>query len=455
MEKQKDNKLGIMEVNKLMLSMGIPMVISMVLQAVYNIVDSAFISNMAHNGEEALNALTLAFPVQMFMVAISIGTGVGANALLSRSLGQGDKEKVNMTSGNAMFLGAVIYIVFLLFGIFGVNAYISTQTSNNLIKEMASDYLSICTNISFGIVFFAMFEKLLQSTGRSIFATIAQIAGAVTNVILDPIMIYGLLGCPEMGVKGAAYATVIGQIVSMVLGLVFHLKFNVEIKNNLKYCKPNKMIIKQIYTIGLPAIIAQALMSFMTYGLNIILVKLGESYVTAYGLYYKIQQFILFAAFGLRDAITPIVSYNYGMGSKERVRKGVKCGLLYTTVVMLIGFVALEIFASSLSSIFGLSGETQRICISAMRVISVSFVFAGINIALQGVFQGINSGIPSLIISLLRQFVLVLPVAYLFTLVVKWNYSLDFLIWTTFIIAEVVTSIVAVILFKKENIFSK
>lgn len=455
MEKQKENKLGTMEVNKLMLSMGIPMVISMVLQTVYNIVDSAFISNMAHNGEEALNALTLAFPVQMLMVAISIGTGVGANALLSRSLGQGDKEKVNMTSGNAMFLGAVIYIVFLLFGIFGVNAYISTQTSNDLIKEMASDYLSICTIISFGIVFFAMFEKLLQSTGRSIFATIAQIAGAVTNVILGPIMIYGLLGCKEMGVKGAAYATVIGQIVSMVLGLVFHLRFNVEIKNSLKYCRPNIMIIKQIYTIGLPAIIAQALMSFMTYGLNIILVKVGESYVTAYGLYYKIQQFILFAAFGLRDAITPIVSFNYGMGSKERVRKGVKFGLLYTTVVMLVGFVALEIFASPLSSVFGLSGETQRICISAMRVISVSFVFAGINIALQGVFQGINSGIPSLVISLLRQFVLVLPVAYLFTIIAKENNSLDFLIWTTFIIAEVVTSIVAVILFKKENIFSK
>lgn len=452
---EKQSKLGTMEINKLMLSMGIPMVISMVLQAVYNIVDSAFISNMAHNGEEALNALTLAFPVQMFMVAISIGTGVGANALLSRSLGQGDKEKVNLTSGNAMFLGIIIYIVFLLFGIFGVNAYISTQTTNTLIKNMATDYLSICTNISFGIVFFAMFEKLLQSTGRSIFATIAQIAGAVTNVILDPIMIYGLLGCPEMGVKGAAYATVIGQIVSMVLGLVFHIKFNVEIKNSIKYLKPNGMIIKQIYTIGLPAIIAQALMSFMTYGLNIILVKVGESYVTAYGLYYKIQQFILFAAFGLRDAITPIVSYNYGMGSKERVNKGVKCGLKYTTVVMLVGCIALEIFASPLSSIFGLSGETQNICISAMRVISISFVFAGINIALQGVFQGINSGIPSLVISLLRQFVLVLPVAYLFTLVVKENNSLDFLLWTTFIIAEVITSVVAVIFFKKEKLSEK
>lgn len=455
MEKVQQNKLGQMPINKLMLSMGIPMVISMVLQAVYNIVDSAFISNMATNGEEALNALTLAFPVQMFMVAISIGTGVGANALLSRSLGEGNSEKVSTTSGNAMFLGLIIYIVFFLFGIFGIDVYISSQTTNPIIKEMATDYLSICTFVSFGIVYFAMFEKLLQSTGRSMFATIAQIAGAVTNVVLDPIMIYGLLGCPELGVKGAAYATVIGQIVSMILGLVFHLKFNVEIKNNPKYFKPNKTVIKQIYIIGFPAIIAQALMSFMTYGLNIILVTVGESYVTAYGLYYKIQQFILFAAFGLRDAITPIVSFNYGMGSRERVNKSIKCGLLYTTVVMVLGVLVLEVFANPLSAVFGLSGETQNICISAMRVISISFVFAGINIALQGVFQGINSGLPSLIISVLRQFVLVLPVIYLFTLIVKSNTNLDFLLWVTFIIAEVVTSIVAVLLFKRENAWGK
>lgn len=208
------NKMGTMPVNKLMLSMGIPMILSMVLQAVYNIVDSAFVSNMKSGGEEAINALTLAFPVQMLMVAMAIGTGVGANALLSKSLGQKDSEKVNRTAGNAVFLGGVIYAVFLIFGIFGINLYINSQTNNNEIAQMATDYLRICCILSFGIVFFSIFEKLLQSTGRSLYSTAAQIAGAVTNMILDPVMIYGLLGCPELSVKGAAYATVIGQCVS-------------------------------------------------------------------------------------------------------------------------------------------------------------------------------------------------------------------------------------------------
>lgn len=284
------------------------MIISMVLQAFYNIVDSAFVSNMTENGEAALNALTLAFPMQMLMVAIGIGTGVGTNALTAKSLGQGDKAKASRAAGNSQFLAAVIYFAFLLFGIFGVRFYISTQTSNQLIFDMAGDYLTICCVVSPGIVFFSVYEKLLQATGHSMYSTIAQIAGAVTNIVLDPIMIYGLIGCPEMGVRGAAYATVIGQCVSGILGLIFHLKINKDISNKIQYFKPSGAIIKEIYAIGLPAIIAQALMSVMTYGLNIILGTISEVMVTAYGLYYKIQQFILFAAFGLRDAITPIVA---------------------------------------------------------------------------------------------------------------------------------------------------
>ena len=267
----KTDKMGQMPVNKLMLTMGLPMIISMVLQALYNIVDSAFISNMAENGEAALTALTLAFPMQMLMVAIGIGTGVGTNALLAKSLGQGNKEKASKVAGNSQFLALIIYIVFLLFGIFGVRLYISTQTANELIYNMGVDYLTICCVISPGIVFFSVYEKLLQACGHSMFSTIAQIAGAITNIILDPIMIYGLLGCPEMGVKGAAYATVIGQCVSWILALIFHLKVNKDIMNKRKYFKPSAQVIKGIYSIGLPAIIAQALMSIMTYGLNIIL----------------------------------------------------------------------------------------------------------------------------------------------------------------------------------------
>ena len=447
------SKMAKMPVNKLMINMGIPMIISMMLQAVYNIVDSAFVANMAGTGEMALNALTLAFPVQMLMVAIGIGTGVGVNALLAKSMGQGDKEKASKTAGNGVFLMAVIYVVFLLFGLFGTEAYIKTQTQNPVIAEMAVDYLKICCGWSFGILYFSLYEKVLQATGKSMYSTIAQIMGAVVNIILDPIMIYGWLGCPEMGVKGAAYATVIGQIASAAVGLVLHLKANKEIKNGVSYMKPEGEIISGIYSIGFAAIIAQALMSIMTYLLNVIFVRVGENVVTAYGLYYKIQQFILFAAFGLRDAITPIVSFNHGMGSKERVKDGIKYGLFYTLGIMLIGFVGLEILAEPFAGIFGLSGETKALCVSAMRIISISYVFAGANIAFQGIFQALDSGMESLIISVCRQFLFVIPVAYLFSNMVVSGTAGTWLVWSTFIIAEVLSVLVSLFFMRrvKEN----
>lgn len=439
------NKLGTVKVSKLMLTMGIPMILSMMLQALYNIVDSAFVSNMPVNGEMALNALTLAFPVQMLMVAIGIGTGVGTNALLSKSIGQGDYEKASKVAGNSLFLAIVIFALFFLFGWFGVDMYASTQTANPEIKDMVVTYLRICCTISVGIVFFSIFEKLLQAAGHSMYSTIAQVSGALINIILDPVLIYGWLGLPAMGVAGAAYATVIGQIASALLGLVFHLSKNKEISNSLKYMKPNLKIIKSIYSIGLPAIIAQALMSVMTYGMNIILGSISESVVTAYGLYYKVQQFVLFAAFGLRDAITPIVSFNHGMRSKVRVKAGIKYGILYTIIIMLVGLVLIEVPAVPISSVFGLSGETQAICISAMRIISVSFIFAGINIAYQGIFQALDGGFESLIISVLRQFLFVLPVAWGFSILARQSDNMIWTVWTTFIIAEVLSCIAATI----------
>lgn len=445
------NKMGTMPINKLMLSMSIPMILSMMLQAVYNIVDSAFVAKMPGTGEMALNALTLAFPVQMLMVAVGIGTGVGTNALLSKSVGQGDMEKASHVSGNSMFLGFVIYILFLLFGLYGVDFYAATQTANPEIREMVVSYLQICCVGSIGIVFFSIFEKLLQATGHSVFSTIAQISGAVINIILDPILIYGWFGLPALGIKGAAYATIIGQIASALFGLIFHLKQNNDIKNGRSYMRPDFQIIKRIYSIGLPAIIAQALMSVMTYGMNIILGNINEAAVTAYGLYYKVQQFILFAAFGLRDAITPIVSFNYGMGSKHRIKEGIKYGLLYTTVIMLLGLIVIELFAAPFSALFGLSGETQTICISAMRIISLSFIFAGINIAYQGIFQALNGGLESFVISVLRQFVFVLPVAWGFSLLAHQSSELLWTIWTTFIIAELFSCMVATIFMKKIN----
>lgn len=404
--KEQNNKMAAMPVGRLMLTTGIPMILSMMLQAVYNIVDSAFVSNMSANGEAALNALTLAFPVQMLMVAIGIGTGVGTNALLARSLGERNFEKANRTSGNSIFLGIVIYMLFLLFGIFGTHSYIASQSSNPLITEMASSYLGICCVFSMGNVFYAIFEKLLQATGRSLFSTISQVAGAVINIILDPILIYGWCGLPEMGVEGAAYATVIGQIASCIIGLCFHLKYNTEITNKLSYLRPSPSIIREIYSIGLPAIIAQALMAFMTYGLNIILGSINEAVVTAYGLYYKIQQFILFAAFGLRDAITPIISYNYGMRSKKRIQDGI-------------------------------------------RIVSLSFLFAGANVAYQGIFQALESGLESLCISVCRQFLLVLPVAWFFSLLVRYHAAPVWIIWTTFLIAEGLSFLLAAFFMKK------
>lgn len=446
---EKENKMSFMPVNKLMLTMGIPMILSMMLQAVYNIVDSIFVGGMADVGELALNALTLAFPVQMLMVAVGIGTGVGMGAVVSMRLGQKNQAQASKTAGNAFLLAFIIYIVFLLFGIFGVRTYIESQTQNAMIVDMAVSYLGICCILSPGIVFFSIFEKLLQATGKSIYSTIAQIAGAVVNMILDPILIYGWLGLPELGASGAAYATVIGQIVSLVLAAIFHFKKNTEIKNGIIYLKPSLQIIKEIYVIGLPAIIAQALMSVMTYGLNRILVRIDEAVVTAYGLFYKVQQFILFAAFGLRDTITPIVSYNYGKKDEARINSGIKWGLGYTLIIMAVGTIILELFAAPFSAFFGLSGGTKEICISAMRVISISFIFAGANIAFQGIFQALGAGLESLIVSICRQFLFVLPVAWLLSKAAIENKEMIWVVWLTFIIAEGISCIISIIFMKR------
>ena len=444
---QKNNKMREMPVKKLMLSMGVPMILSMALQAVYNIVDSAFVGNMKSGSEEALNALTLAFPVQMLMIALAIGTGVGANALLARTLGQGDSKKAARVAGNSMFLAAVIYIICLLFGIFGVKAYISSQTSNAQVLEMGTSYLKICCVYSFGIVFFSMFEKLLQATGRSLYSTIGQILGAVINIVLDPIMIYGIGPVPEMGVNGAAYATVIGQILSCALLLVFDLKLNREFEHNIKYIKPSLRVIKQIYAIGLPAIIAQALMSIMVYAMNLIL-KFNACAQTAYGLFYKVQQFVLFLAFGLRDAITPIIAFAYGMGNKKRIKDGIKYGLIYTAVLLVFGTLITELFPSAFASLFN-AGQSREFFISAMKIISISFIFAGINVAYQGIFQAIDGGMQSLIVSLLRQLVLILPLAAVFSSFVKSGNASESLIWWAFPITEAVVCLIGCFLLRK------
>ena len=429
-----NNKMREMPVYKLMIQMGIPMILSMALQAVYNIVDSAFVGNMKKGSEAALNALTLVFPVQMLMVAIAIGTGVGTNALLARTLGQGDSKKAAMVAGNSLFLGVIIYVICFLFGIVGVNAYISSQTANPEVLSMGTSYLKICCVLSFGIVFFSLFEKLLQATGRSLYSTIGQVAGAVINIILDPIMIYGIGPVPKMGVEGAAYATVIGQIASAVLLFVFHIKLNKEFEHGFKYMKPDGKIIKEIYAIGLPAIIAQALMSIMVYVMNLIL-KFDASAQTAYGLFYKVQQFVLFLAFGLRDAITPILAFAYGMRSKKRIQDGMKYGIIFTIGLMILGIFITEVFSGQFAALFN-AGSSREYFVGAMRIISISFLFAGINVAYQGIYQALDGGMESLVISLLRQMIIILPLAEIFSVLVKNGQAGVSLIWWAFPITE-------------------
>ena len=433
---EENNKMKNEPVNKLMLQMGVPMILSMALQAVYNIVDSAFVGNMKEGSEAALNALTLVFPIQMLMVALAIGTGVGVNALLARTLGQRNREKASKVAGNGLFLATVIYIICVLFGLFGIKAYISSQTSDALVLSMSVDYLRICCLLSFGVVFFSIFEKLLQATGRSLYSTIGQVTGAIINMILDPILIYGF----NLGVQGAAYATVIGQILSALLLAVFHMRLNKEFDHGLTYTKPNKRIIKEIYSIGLPAIIAQALMSLMVYAMNLIL-KFDASAQTAYGLFYKVQQFVLFMAFGLRDAITPIIAFSYGMQNKKRVKDGIKYGLIYTIVLMVAGTLITELFPNFFATLFN-AGQSRIYFISAVRIISISFLFAGVNIALQGVYQALNGGMESLVVSLLRQAILILPLAWGFSkLVIQYDMDVS-LIWYAFVITEVLSCVV-------------
>jgi multidrug efflux pump len=441
------NKMKDMPVNKLMIQMGIPMILSMALQAVYNIVDSAFVGNMRVGSEAALNALTLVFPVQMLMVAVGIGTGVGTNALLARTLGQGNCEKAAKVAGNSFFLGAIIYAVCLLFGVFGVKVYISSQTLDTEVLTMGISYLKICCVFSFGIILFSLLEKLLQATGRSLYSTIGQVVGAVINIILDPIMIYGIGPVPEMGVKGAAYATVIGQIASAVILLIFHMKLNHEFEHGIKYMKPNAGIIKEIYAIGLPAIIAQALMSIMVYVMNLIL-KFSPSAQTAYGLFYKVQQFVLFLAFGLRDAITPIIAFAYGMRSRKRIQDGIKYGLFYTLILMIVGTAITELFPGAFATLFN-AGQSREYFIGAMRVISLSFIFAGINVAYQGVYQALDGGMESLVISLLRQLVIILPLAGIFSVFVRNGQMSVSLIWWAFPITEMLACIIGYLFLKR------
>ena len=449
MGETKKNKMADAPMKKLFWKMGLPMIVSMVLQALYNVVDSIFVANMGETGAIANQALTIAFPIQILIIAIGVGTGVGLNALLSKSLGEKNQEKVNKVVGNGIFLSICIFIVFLLFGLFGSKWFISLFAGGNSeVLSLGTTYLRICCYLSAGAIGFTVYERFLQSTGKTMLSTIAQISGAVTNIVLDYIFIYPC----KMGVAGAAWATVIGQFVSLILAMIFHYSLNKEVNGSFKYIRPKVGLIKAIYRIGISAAIMQALLSVMMAGMNAIL---GQAHanptilVGSFGIYYKIQQIALFSAFGLSNTIISILSFNYGMKDKERSNDCIKCGVIDTFIVTLVLTIIFEIFAKPLASLFGLTGgsttEIISICATALRIASIGYVFMGFSVAVQGVLQSLGYALKPLIISLLRLVVFVFPIAYLFTM----SDNVTTIVWWTFPIAEVLTAIISMFILKQ------
>ena len=447
MKEERQNKMAIAPMNKLILKMGLPMIISMVLQALYNVIDSIFVANMGTKGAIANQALTYAFPIQIMIIAIGVGTGVGLNALLSKSLGENDRKKVNKIAGNGIFLSICIYIIFLLFGLFGTKWFISLFTNDKEIIKIGTTYLKICTCLSLGSVGYTVYERFLQATGKTMLSTISQISGAVTNIILDYIFIYPL----KMGVAGAAWATIIGQFISLFIAMYFHYTKNNEIDGSIKYINPDINLIKGIYSIGVSAALMQALLAVMMAGMNAILglAQVNQTVlIGSFGIYYKIQQIALFSAFGLSNTIISILSFNYGMQDKKRIDDCIKYGIIDTIIVNLIISILFEIFAYPLANLFGLAGGTTKeiisVCTIELRISSIGFVFMGISVAIQGVLQSIRYALKPLIISLLRLVIFVFPIAFLFT---KSN-NVTEIVWWTFPIAEVLTSIISLFILK-------
>ncbi|MCD8205647.1 MAG: MATE family efflux transporter [Clostridia bacterium] len=475
----KENRMGTTPVWKILLIVGVPMIVSLAVQSLYNIMDSLFVSRMPESAgvaTAALTALGYCFPIQMIMIGIGIGTGVGANAAISRALGEGNKEKADRIVGNTIFVGFIIYAVFLIFGATPlVDLYVKLYHSadENVINYTVT-YLRICCCLSIFNLYFNLYEKILQSTGKSTFTMISQISGAVVNIILDPIFISTL----GMGITGAAIATILGQTVGFSMNFAFHLRFNREIGNSVKNWKPSGKIMKEIFRVGLAAIISQVLMAVLTIVMGVFLTRADNqffryvaedgketyaaSYASAYSTFYKVQQFSLFMAFGVRDAVTPIMAYNHGRGKKKRVRQTMWYGFLYTLILMVVCTIVVEcateplmkLFAEGFSSgedVFGNPVSTLEICVRAARLIGISFVFAGVCIMCQGVYQALNAGTPSLIVSVCRQVLIVIPIVAIATslMVSRNSRDLEWLLWVSFIISEVVTAIVAVLLLRR------
>ena len=439
-------KMAQMPVRKLLVDMGLPMMASMLGQALYNVVDTLFVSRIpdaagvANAGELAINALTLAFPVQMLIMALGVGTGVGVNAVIARLLGMGEVRRAQQAAGNALFVSLLYCAAMVLFGLLGVGEFIRSQTANETVAAFGTTYAQIVSVFSLGTFGYMCLEKVTIAVGRTKITMASQIAGALTNIALDPILIYGWFGLPALGVEGAAIATVTGQFVSLVLIGWFYVGSNRILPIGPTDLKPSADLLKRLYRIGIPAIVMQILVPIVSYAMNLILGSVSESAVTAYGIYYKLQNFIFMPAYGLNNASIPIISFNYGAANRQRVLQAVRWALIYVTAIMAIGVVLLEGFARPIVSLFVVSADTEGLCAVALRLIAWGFFFAGVNIVLQGACQALGSGASSLVISLVRLAAVPLPVAC----ALAQSAPLQAWVWLAIPLGEMAASAVAV-----------
>ncbi len=441
-ENIQENKMGVMPVPKLLFNMAIPMVVSMLMQALYNIVDSAFVGMYSTH---ALEAVSIAFPIQNLMIAFATGTGVGINALLSRHLGEKKFEAADTTANTGLFLAICSYILFAILGLTIVRPFFSMQSDIAEVVNYGEEYLTVILLCGFGIFGEITNERLLQATGRTVYSMITQGTGAVLNIILDPIMIFGYCGMPALGVKGAAIATVIGQCVAFILALIFNIKVNKEVNSRIsKIFKPQLQEIIKIYEIGIPSIIMTSITSFLTVGMNLILKKFSEDAITVFGVYFKLNSFVFMPVFGLNNGMVPILSYNYGAKKHDRIIKTVRLGMSCAVIYMLAGLAVFEIMPDKLLMIFSASENVMNIGVTALRIIALSFIFAGIGIVSSTVFQSIGNPLHSLLISVLRQLVIILPVAYLLSLTGSVSN-----VWWSYPIAEVASFILSVFFLRK------
>ncbi|MCI1999282.1 MAG: MATE family efflux transporter [Clostridia bacterium] len=436
-----ENKMGTMPVNKLLLSMAVPMMISMIVQAVYNVVDSIYVAMLSEN---ALTAVSLAFPMQNLMMAVASGIGVGTNALLSRALGEKKQNIADITAMQGVLLNTFGFLVFLIFGMFGSEAFIRSQTNIPEIVSNGAAYLRICSIMSFGIFAQLTFERLLQATGRTLCTMFTQSLGAIINIILDPILIFGLLGAPKMGVAGAAAATVTGQFIAGCVAFILNLKINKDINFKAKNIKPNMDIIKNILVIGIPSILMISIGSFMTYALNKILIAFTSTAVAVFGVYFKLQSFVFMPVFGLNNGMVPIIAYNYGAKKEERIHKTIKLSVIYAVCIMLLGLLCFQAIPDKLLLLFNASDSMLEIGIPALRIISLSFIFAGISVITSSVCQAFGFGIYSLLISVGRQLVVLVPAAYLLSKLGRLE-----LVWLSFPVAEIVAMLLSILFIKK------